>query len=680
MGNDISNKSEYILEHLDQALEENWIQVYFQPIVRSTNTLVCDEEALARWIDPIHGFMSPADFIPVLEEARLLYKLDLHILDQVILKMKRVSDSGNYIIPCSINLSRYDFECCDMVEEIHRRVYDAGIDPDRLSIEITESAVGADMEHIAAEANRLHDLGFEIWMDDYGSGYSSPDVLIEAPFSTIKLDMVFMRQFDKNEKSRIIINQIIRMAINLGLETVVEGVETQEQVDFLLEAGATKMQGFFFCKPISQDDLFDRYENGLQIGIENPKTSDYYAAVGRVNLVDISVSVDESDKLSSAYKSMPMAVMEVSGHDLSLMRFNRAALEVGARLFPGVDVDSLKERIPLETVRGDVSKIVRGIYHCAGDGRQVILDERNMDSYIAHVLIRRVSINPVTCNCAVSVVVLGVEEDRIHASSLTFGRVAQALSSDYVNLYYVNIEDERYYSYTPNSAGTDMMVQDVGINFFESVKRDVKDVIYEPDQEKLLTGFTRENVLGSIDRDGTYTLTYRLLIDDEPTYVSMKATYIGNDNKHIIIGVNNVDAQMRHQEMMQRLRDEQAAYARISALTGNFFAFFTVDPKTDHYIEFNTTTEYEDLGIAKEGEDFFNTSLENGLKIIYPDDKDLYIKGFTKKKVMKGIKEKGIYSLDYRMELGGEVRKVSLRAAKFTEDGKEMLIFGICNI
>jgi predicted signal transduction protein with EAL and GGDEF domain len=176
---------QYIVENIDTAIEEQWIQVYLQPIIRAVNEDVCDVEALARWIDPERGTLSPASFIPALEDAGLIYKLDLYMVDKVLESINEQKADGMYVVPHSINLSRSDFDACDIVEEIRSRVDKAGVRRDILTIEITESTVGKDFEFMKKQVERFQMLGFPVWMDDFGSGYSSLDVL-----QSIKFDLL----------------------------------------------------------------------------------------------------------------------------------------------------------------------------------------------------------------------------------------------------------------------------------------------------------------------------------------------------------------------------------------------------------------------------------------------------------------------------------------------------------
>lgn len=260
----------YFTGCLDRALEERWIRVFYQPIVRASTGKVCDVEALARWFDPEMGMMSPEEFIPVLEKARLIHKLDLYVLERILEKMQMQVEVGMPMIPHSLNLSREDFDSCDIVEEVCRRVDAAGVPREKIQIEITESMVGKDFEFMKEQVLRFQALGFQVWMDDFGSGYSSLDVLQDIHFDLIKFDMRFMHRFDDGEESRIILRKLLQMTQELGIDTVVEGVETEEQVAFLKAVGGTKLQGFYFCRPIPLEEIRERYRRGMQIGYEEP--------------------------------------------------------------------------------------------------------------------------------------------------------------------------------------------------------------------------------------------------------------------------------------------------------------------------------------------------------------------------------------------------------------------------
>ncbi len=261
----------YVTSNLDKALERHWIKVYYQPIIRAANGKMCDVECLARWDDPKRGLLSPADFIPSLESAGLIYKLDLYVLEQALGKIAAQRLAGFTVVPHSINLSRSDFDSCDIVEEIRSRVDASGVERNMITIEITESIIGSNFTFMKQQVERFQDLGFPVWMDDFGSGYSSLDVLQDIEFDLLKFDMSFMRKFDEGDNGKIILTDLIQMAIALGVDTVCEGVETNDQYRFLRRIGCSKLQGYYFCKPIPFEELIARYGEGKQIGYEDPK-------------------------------------------------------------------------------------------------------------------------------------------------------------------------------------------------------------------------------------------------------------------------------------------------------------------------------------------------------------------------------------------------------------------------
>ena len=402
-----AERQQYITSHLDRAIAEGWIQAYYQPIVRAINGHVCDEEALARWIDPERGFISPSDFIPILEDARLIYKLDLYMVEQVLEKLRCQHEAGLFLVPQSINLSRSDFDMCDIVEEIRQRVDDAGFPRSLITIEITESIVGTDFDFIKGEAQRFRSLGFPVWMDDFGSGYSSLDVLQGMPVDLIKLDMRFMQQFDTGNKIRIILTELVRMAIGLGIDTVCEGVERADQVEFLRDIGCSRLQGYYYTKPIPLADVFRRYETGTQIGFENPGESAYYDAISRINLYDLSaIANEDADSLQHYFSTLPMAIIEVQGDRARFTRSNQAYRDFMARIFR-LNLTALSSGFE-DTPEGPGLAFVERLRQCCVNGGRTLFDEVMPDGTTVHSFMRRIAENPLTGTTAAAVAVLAI--------------------------------------------------------------------------------------------------------------------------------------------------------------------------------------------------------------------------------------------------------------------------------
>jgi EAL domain-containing protein (putative c-di-GMP-specific phosphodiesterase class I)/GGDEF domain-containing protein len=665
---------QYIVDNLDRAIAENWVRPFYQPIVRAINGKVCDEEALARWIDPEKGMLSPADFIPILEDTKLIYKVDLHILDVILERIRNQQDKGIETVPISLNLSRTDFESCDIVEEINNRFLASGISKDLITIEITESVVGENFNYMKERVERFQKLGFKVWMDDFGSGYSSLDLLQEMQFDLIKFDMRFMRQFDTTPKSRVILSELMRMAQSLGMETVCEGVETAEQAAFLREIGCTKLQGYHFCKPIPAEEIWSRFEKGSGRGFENPDEADYQKTVGAINMYDLSsISGDINEGEAQYFDTLPIAAIEYDKQTIRVVRCNKAYRKFIQRFF---DIDKIGGEDPLEEInRTGGGEFVIAVERCDNEGGRVLLEERLKDGTVIKTMIRRVADNPVSAVSAYVVAVLDVTAE--HEETLSFASVAEALSSDYIYLYYVDMDSEEFLEYTADGSGKGLTLERRGEDFFSACHTDIEKMIYEADRMSLMEGFTKEKIVQALKEQGSFNFTYRLMLNGVPTYVNMKVARMNGDDKHIVIGVNNVDSQMRQQETLERLKEEQITYSRISALMGDFIAIYTVDPDSCNYMQYSATKEFSELNTSKVGMDFFADSIKDSIAVIHPEDLQYLQRNLTKEKVLKKTQSGEVFKMHYRLMLNGEPVKITLRAGMVQEKDGPQLIVGV---
>ena len=419
---DTVRRQQYIVTNFERALSEKWIKVYYQPIVRSANEKVCDEEALARWIDPAEGLLPPEKFIPYLEEAGLIHRLDLYVLDQVLEKIRLQQEKGMNIVPHSINLSRVDFDVCDIVEEIRKRVDGAGICRDRITIEITESVVARDFEFMKNQVARFQELGFAVWMDDFGAGYSSLDVLQSIRFDLIKFDMSFLRKLDEGESGKIILTEMMKLAGALNVATICEGVETEEHVRFLQEIGCSRLQGYYFSPPIPLEEIFARYREGREIGFEDTEASSYFETIGRVNLYDIGMIAGlEENPFQHAFNTLPMAVLEIQGKTVRFVRSNPSYREFMERFFHFVIPNLSSGFTPCSTPFMD-----NVIKDCCEQDTRTFFDERMEDGSMVHSFARRIGVNPSNGNTAVIVAVLSVSDpDSTRNRRLTMARRAR---------------------------------------------------------------------------------------------------------------------------------------------------------------------------------------------------------------------------------------------------------------
>ena len=251
----------YIVNNIDNAVNNGWIVPFYQPVVWSDTEKLCGCEALARWMDPVFGRLAPYEFIPVLEEYRLIHKLDKSIFTSVCKDLRAAMDAGKPVVPVSLNFSRLDFELMDAVQELEDIVAKYRIPKELIHVEVTESALTDNFSKLNEAMNRIKELGYSLWLDDFGSGYSSLNVLKDYQFDVIKIDMRFLTNLETSEKSRTLIDCIVQMASRINMLTLTEGVETEAQAEFLNRIGCGRLQGYLFGRPIPKEELYQRIDN-----------------------------------------------------------------------------------------------------------------------------------------------------------------------------------------------------------------------------------------------------------------------------------------------------------------------------------------------------------------------------------------------------------------------------------
>ncbi|MBQ1881165.1 MAG: EAL domain-containing protein, partial [Lachnospiraceae bacterium] len=500
-------------------------------------------------------------------------------------------------------------------------------------------------------------------------------------FDLIKFDMSFMRRLDEGDTGKIILTELMRMASALGMETVCEGVETKEHATFLREIGCSKLQGYYYSKPIPFEDILERYEKGIQIGFENPEESGYYESIGRINLYDLSVVASEGeDSFRHLFNTLPMAIMEIERKIDRNSITEKALITRSNQSFRDFTERSFGYRLTEEYVdvasenEGDWTEFVRRIVKCGEDINRTILDERLPDRTIAHILLRKISRNHVNGHVAVAIAVMAVTD---HSGDTSYANISRALAADYFNLFYVDLDTEEFIEYTSEIGEESMAVERHGKGFFKAARRDALNNLYIGDIDTFVSAFTKENVEKTLDEQGSFTLTYRLMQKEIPIYVNMNIMRMADDGNHIIIGVRNVDTQMKKEADRERLQREKVMYSRISALAGNYIAMYTVDPDTDHFIVCSATSDYEELGLAVDGEDFYGQSMKDMQHTIYREDLPRLEKEFTKENVMAVISEKGVFETSYRLMIEDDPMEVRLRAVLVKETDGEKLIVGV---
>ena len=315
----------YIVEHLDEAIEKGWIKPYFQPVIRTVSRQLCGMEALARWEDPEWGLLPPACFIGVLEKHRRIHELDACIVRQVCALYREAVLGRGALIPVSVNLSRLDYELCDIFAVVEEAVQAHLMPRNFLCIEITESALNQNGELMHRCIDRFRGAGYQVWMDDFGSGYSSLNVLKDFAFDELKVDMYFLSDF--HQRSRRILSSIVHMAKEIDIQTLVEGVETEEQFQFLRNIGFEKVQGYLFGKPMPYLDCIRHVlEQGLSV--EAPMHRGYYDELGRLDVLSATPFLSPADRKNlisgRELNSIPLAVVEKQADSMLMLLTNDA--------------------------------------------------------------------------------------------------------------------------------------------------------------------------------------------------------------------------------------------------------------------------------------------------------------------------------------------------------------------
>lgn len=245
-----------IEKEIKLALEKNQFRVFYQPkISLLNNNKIYGAEALIRWIHPERGIISPMEFIPVAEKTQLIVMIGRFVFEEVCKTLSFWSKEYKEIYPISVNFSMVELYQSDLIDFIKYMIAKYDLNPKYLEIEITESSALGDLKYVVQVINELKGLGIKVSMDDFGTGFSSLSYLKNIPISIVKLDKSFFNEFETDHRSKNIMKSVIELSKSLNLVVVSEGVETKEHVEFLIECGCHLAQGFYFSRPIPQNEF-----------------------------------------------------------------------------------------------------------------------------------------------------------------------------------------------------------------------------------------------------------------------------------------------------------------------------------------------------------------------------------------------------------------------------------------
>ncbi len=400
------NKIE-ILENAETALAEHQFRIYYQPQYNSLNRRIVGTEALVRWVHPKFGVQPPGEFIPVFEDCGLVTKLDLYVLEEVCRFLQRRREKNLPVVPISFNVSRHDIYAADFTQRMEQIRTSYEIPVTDLRVEITESAVIGSSDFLKRFVSRLQSLGYTVEMDDFGSGYSSLNVLKDIEVDIIKLDMIFLRG-KIGGRGGIIISSIVRMANWLGTPVIAEGVETAEQADYLKSIGCIYIQGYLYSKPVPEAEY-------VQL-LAAAKTDTAAPGMQLMEKLDAAKFWDPETMETMLFNSIigGAAIIAFSGAEIETLRVNEKYLkELGMNMNQqdvilnqkNLNFDNAQERSTyVDTIRRAITsgddetcETWRTVYSpCCGDDRLCIqstmhLIGREKDQYLFYVQIRNIT-------------------------------------------------------------------------------------------------------------------------------------------------------------------------------------------------------------------------------------------------------------------------------------------------
>ncbi len=303
------------------ALEDRQFVLYYQPQFNHSTGKIIGVEALVRWMHPEKGMISPGIFIPIFEKNGFITRLDLYVFERVCIFVRKCMDEGLPLVPVSSNFSRYDIFQPDFVNNLETIRKKHGVPTDLLRVEITESAVVGGSEQANEIVKQLHECGYIVEMDDFGSGYSSLNVLKDIELDLIKLDMMFLVEKSDSNRGGMILSSVVRMAKWLGLPVIAEGVETIEQADFLKSIGCEYIQGYFYSRPLPENQYLEMLTESA-LGEKTPQVK----MIDNMNAYDFWDPKSQETLIYSHYVG-GASVFEYCNGKVDILRVNQKYLE-----------------------------------------------------------------------------------------------------------------------------------------------------------------------------------------------------------------------------------------------------------------------------------------------------------------------------------------------------------------
>ena len=668
---------EQLIEDFHAAIDQRQFEVWYQPKfdIRKTTPTLTSAEALVRWRHPQLGMVSPGVFIPLFEANGLIGELDHYVWRSTAAQIRDWKERLGFCVPVSVNVSRVDMLDPGLVDTLTELLRENRLETRDVLLEITESAYTQDSNQIIQTVNQLRALGFQVEMDDFGTGYSSLNMISTLPIDALKLDMQFIRNaFDQRRDTRLL-EVIIEIADYLSVPVIAEGVETAEQLNALKAMGCDIVQGYYFSKPVPAAEferfLTERRDMEPQASVLNARGSfsPDFAGFAKALCRDIEsiYYVDtETDRYleyvsDGAYGLVPV---ETGGSDF----FNECQLSIQKKVW----------REDWERVANAMSK--RVLMAALEENRSFSMDYRLViDDEPRYYRLKAI---PAETE-GLGHIIVGVSnvdaqisrEQRALAEQqnlASFPRISQALAQDYFIIYYIDVKTDYFIEYRAGDDFEKIGIEKQGEDFFNLSRRNIPRFTLAEDVPGFLEVFTKENILHELDNNGSFSVTYRMITQDGPKYVMMKAARLGE--RHIVIGTSNVNAEV------QRQKAAMVRSAVAQALSSDFFLIFYVDTETDRFIEYRPTESDGELDMQNGGEDFFAVSRETIYPNVCEESREQVGKVLNKVHLLQLLNETGSYTIDYRYMIDGVPTYIHMKASRMEDRDDPHIVLGLSNI
>ena len=270
--------------------------------------------------------------------------------------------------------------------------------------------------------------------------------------------------------------------------------------------------------------------------------------------------------------------------------------------------------------------------------------------------------------------------EKARSNGIIFTHIAQALAQGFTDLFYIDLNSEGFIEYRSDDKDGSLSEVRRGWHFFELFMDAADEYIYHEDREEVVKAMDRKTLTAALEKNNVFMMTCRVMKEQQPVYMDLKVTRMHDDDRFIILSLTDVDEQIKQRQAANRMKEEQSAYSKISALAGDFLCIYIVSPESGRYREYSSAAGFDAIAVPTEGEDFFTDFRENSIKVVYPEDKNRVFTALTMENAIEEVRNNGIFTLSYRLVMNDEPRYVQLKAALVDEQDSCRLIVGVNDI